>query len=119
MPSKAKQHRPAGHINRERTTRLASQQRYDATRPSSSARGYGKRWGRYRRAFIARHPLCVMCQRNGRLVSATQVDHIRAVTGPGDPLFWDESNHQALCRSCHSRKTVTVDGGLGHTRKGR
>jgi 5-methylcytosine-specific restriction endonuclease McrA len=21
-------------------------------------------------------------------------------------LFWDAANHQALCKSCHSRKTI-------------
>jgi 5-methylcytosine-specific restriction protein A len=35
---------------------------------------------------------------------ATDVDHV--VPHRGDrQLFWDTSNHQALCHSCHSRKT--------------
>lgn len=37
---------------------------------------------------------------------ATEVDHIIPVTGPDDPLFWEESNHQPLTHECHSRKTM-------------
>lgn len=40
------------------------------------------------------------------------VDHIVAVNGPADPLFWDRKNHQGLCESCHSYKTATQDGGF-------
>ena len=29
--------------------------------------------------------------------------------GQADPLFWVESNHQALCRNCHSYKTRVID----------
>lgn len=119
MATRAKQHRPAGYVRGKIQTRNEARRRYDATRASSSARGYGKRWGRYRTAYLAQHPLCVMCERAGRLVTATQVDHIRAVYGPDDPGFWDEDNHQGLCRSCHSRKTATLDGGLGHGQRKR
>jgi 5-methylcytosine-specific restriction endonuclease McrA len=31
-------------------------------------------------------------------------DHIVPVTGPDDPRFYDESNHQSLCNRCHNRK---------------
>jgi 5-methylcytosine-specific restriction protein A len=44
---------------------------------------------------------------------ATDVDHVEAVSGPDDPRFWDESNHDAKCHSHHSRKTVRQDGGFG------
>jgi 5-methylcytosine-specific restriction protein A len=44
--------------------------------------------------------------------TATDVDHIRRVSGADDPLFWDASNHQPVCHSCHSRKTATMDGGF-------
>ena len=37
--------------------------------------------------------------------ASCDVDHIKAVDGPNDPLFWETLNHQALCHSCHSRKT--------------
>jgi 5-methylcytosine-specific restriction endonuclease McrA len=33
------------------------------------------------------------------------VDHIEPVTGPEDRKFWDPTNHQPICRSCHGVKT--------------
>ena len=44
---------------------------------------------------------------------AVHVDHVRAVSGPDDLGFWAAANHRGLCASCHSRKTVREDGGLG------
>lgn len=66
---------------------------------------YGHRWAMYSRQYRNEHPLCVAC---GRL--AHHVDHITPISGPNDPLFWDTGNHQSLCRSCHSKKTVKENG---------
>jgi 5-methylcytosine-specific restriction protein A len=62
------------------------------------------------------HPLCEECKRNGRLTPATVVDHITPHKGNRE-LFWDESNWQALCKSCHDRKTAKEDGGFGNGRR--
>lgn len=35
---------------------------------------------------------------------ATEIDHIEPHKGDL-ALFWQESNHQALCKSCHSAKS--------------
>ena len=43
---------------------------------------------------------------------AQEVDHIIPVSGPADPLFWEEWNHQALSKRQHSEKTATHDGGF-------
>jgi 5-methylcytosine-specific restriction protein A len=43
------------------------------------------------------------------------VDHIQAVTGPSDPLFWVKSNHQAACLRCNTvkgKKTIVGTGGV-------
>lgn len=82
---------------------------YDATRPSAALRGYGRRWRGYRSRYLRQHPLCSCGE------PSTDVDHIEAVTGPADRLFWVPSNHQPLCHSCHSAKTAREDGGLGKT----
>src|SRR5688572_4946023 len=74
-------------------------------RPSAAARGYGHRWRLYRLQFLKEHPLCVTCERENVLHPATDVDHIEPVTGPDDPLFWEPTNHQALCSPHHSAKT--------------
>ena len=77
-------------------------------RPSAAKRGYGSRWQRLSKAYLRRHPLCVRCKAQGRFTAATVVDHI--IPHRGDPhLMWDESNWQALCKSCHDRKTWTED----------
>lgn len=86
--------------------------RQDAQRGNAGDRGYGARWRRLRMMFLAEHPLC--CDPfgvHGEVpVLATDVDHIvpRAAGGSDE-----ESNLQALCHSCHSRKTVSVDESLG------
>ena len=82
---------------------------YDEKRGTASSRGYGARWQRYRKSYLSRHPLCVMHQERGEVVAATVVDHIIPVNGPNDPLFWDEDNHQSLCRDCHTYKTREID----------
>lgn len=69
-------------------------------RKSASERGYNWRWVNYRRQFLREHPLCVYCGRLGKVTAATVVDHIVPHRGD-DGLFWDVSNHQALCKSCH------------------
>ncbi|MDE9591062.1 HNH endonuclease, partial [Xenorhabdus bovienii] len=40
---------------------------------------------------------------------AIMVDHIIPIQGDADVLFWPASNHQALCQTCHNRKTVQTD----------
>lgn len=73
------------------------------------------RWARARCAYLQAHPLCVECEKAGRLVTATVVDHV--IPHRGDmKLFWDQKNWQALCKSCHDRKTAAEDGGFGNER---
>ena len=84
-------------------------------RGTSTERGYSSRWRRARLRFLATNPLCVHCRGMGRSVIASHVDHIRAVSGPMDELFWDVSNWQPLCAGCHSKKTIREDGGFGRS----
>ena len=73
-------------------------------RPSPSRRGYDRKWMRLRRWFLARHPLCAHCLQRGFTTPATEVDHIKPLRDGGARL--DQTNLQALCKSCHSRKTA-------------
>ena len=84
-------------------------ERNDLANPArAAARGYGSRWRRLSRAFLRAHPLCAACQREGRYVKATVVDHIKPHRG--DPvLFWDQDNWQPLCKHHHDVKTRTED----------
>ena len=85
----------------------------DDRRGSATSRGYGARWRRARAVFLAAHPLCALCQRDGCVMPATVVDHVIPHQG-NQALFWDESNWQALCKRCHDAKTAREDGGFGN-----
>lgn len=90
----------------------------DRERGSSTERGYDGRWRRYRKTYLAEHPLCVICLAKDPEVirEATMVDHI--VPHKGDmKLFWDPKNHQSLCTECHGVKTAKEDGAFGNPRK--
>lgn len=88
--------------------------RYDKQRGSSCKRGYDRKWQKYRKRYLAVHPVCVRCEKMGRITPATVVDHIEPHRGDYD-LFWDLGNHQAMCKRCHDIKTATEDGGFGRT----
>lgn len=88
----------------------------ESGRPTAAERGYNSRWQKARQIFLAEHPLCVECEKQGRYVEATVVDHITPHKGD-QILFWDESNWQPLCKQCHDRKTVLKDGGFGNPLK--
>lgn len=81
----------------------------DRRRGSSTQRGYGYRWQKYRRRYLAEHPLCVECEVDGRVTAATVVDHIKPHRGD-QQLFWDPENHQDLYKPHHDTKTATEDG---------
>ena len=77
-------------------------------RADAETRGYGWEWQKARKFFLKRHPWCIRCKAKGRLVPATVVDHIKPHRGDAK-LFWDETNWQPLCKSCHDHKTMTED----------
>ncbi|MBO1529638.1 HNH endonuclease [Psychrobacter sp. F1192] len=72
---------------------------------STTERGYGHAWRKLRTQVLQRDGhLCVACERTGRYVPATDVDHIvNKASGGTDDL----SNLQSLCRKCHRSKTAT------------
>lgn len=71
--------------------------RAERNRPSARARGYDRHWEAERKAFLIANPTCKRCGK-----PANVVDHIRPHRGD-QRLFWDRSNWQPLCTSCHSR----------------
>jgi 5-methylcytosine-specific restriction enzyme A len=105
MPSRPARHRPSHPAT-------ARHEPAQAQRKGSTARGYGYKWQQARAGYLAKHPLCVECEKEGRVVAATDVDHI--IPHKGDMvLFWDSDNWQPLCKSHHSEKTAREDGGFG------
>lgn len=62
---------------------------------------YTPRWKQLRLLVITEQNHQCPC---GHVVLEMDVDHI--VRHNGDPaLFWERANLQAMCKSCHSRKT--------------
>jgi 5-methylcytosine-specific restriction protein A len=107
--------RPGRHKPRQPTTQRVH---VIASRATSSQRGYTYKWQKQSKAFLLLHPCCVMCADEGRVVAATDVDHI--IPHRGDMrLFWDQSNWQPLCHAHHSAKTAREDGGFGNAPRGR
>lgn len=80
-------------------------QRHEARRPSARARGYSKEWDRAAKAFLK---LNSVCRRPGCNAPATVVDHIEPHRG-NRALFWNRTNWQPLCTSCHARWKQAID----------
>lgn len=76
-------------------------QRYEKYgRDPVAKRKYGRAWKRIRDRYMNAHPLCERCQKEGRLVKAEQVHHIKPLAEGGDHR---DGNLMSLCHSCHSK----------------
>ncbi len=81
-------------------------------RASAARRGYGRRWRKFR--AIERNNRPMICAECGRIAERMQLDHVVARSQGGAD---SRDNTQWLCPSCHSRKTVQQDGGLGRPQR--
>ena len=63
-------------------------------------RGYTAAWSRLSRQWRKLHPLCVYCERMGKVTKADVVDHIVPLNGDMARLL-DPTNLQSLCKRCH------------------
>jgi 5-methylcytosine-specific restriction protein A len=96
-------HKEAGE--KQRKERESKYKRSDYTKLEHTYK-----WQKYSKWFL-RRPENQICKLHlqGCTLIATCVDHIIAPSGPDDPLFWEPSNHQAVCIHCNSvkgRKTI-------------
>ncbi len=57
-------------------------------------------WQSARKAQLSAHPLCELCQQEGRVTAANVVNHRIAHKGDWD-LFINSTNHQSLCAPHH------------------
>lgn len=73
-------------------------------RPYDKDRLYGRRWKAKAAAFLRDNPLCVECLAEGRIVPATQADHVEPHRG--DVVKFWTGKLQALCQHHHSQKTA-------------
>ena len=91
--------KPLTHAQRQGRAQKAKQD-YDRHRRRRAPLLSSARWQRLRKMFLAKNPLCAICNR-----AATDVHHIEERTGRPD-LAMSESNLQALCHECHSAITA-------------
>jgi 5-methylcytosine-specific restriction enzyme A len=64
-----------------------------------------KAWRTLRRLQIEQYPLCAECLKRDRLTPATVADHIKQAR-LDEVEFFDQSNLQSLCASCHNKKSA-------------
>lgn len=73
---------------------------YDASRGNSGERGYDGQWQKVRAMKLSQDPLCEAHLKQGSVVAATMVHHIKPVeTHPELRLVMD--NLMSLCNPCH------------------
>ena len=71
---------------------------------------YGWQWRKLRALFLLANPFCEICKREGRFTDATEVHHIKPLSEGGTN---DVENLMPLCKSCHSRITMTTENQNG------
>ena len=59
------------------------------------------RWEKERKEFVKENSICKICGVKPSYIT----DHIIPYINSKE-LFWDRNNWQALCKSCHDRKTA-------------
>lgn len=63
----------------------------------------GRKLQAARARLFADQPLCVLCEREGRVRLATERDHVVPLSEGGVD---DDSNVQGLCSECHEGKSL-------------
>lgn len=76
----------------------------DQARGSRHERGYGAKWGRESRAFLAKHPTCAYCAIGAfgpvRVSASSLTDHLYPQR-QFDGVFWRRDLWVAACKGCH------------------
>lgn len=78
--------------------------------PDAVERTRGRAWMERRAKWLRANPLCCMCQADGFVRVADEVDHIVPLVDGGAD---DESNYQSLCKDHHKTKTAAENSARG------
>lgn len=109
MPVPSKPKRPCSHPGCPRLTNgrfceehaKAEAKRYEQyDRDPETRRRYGRVWKRIRDAYVQQHPVCELCQQDGRLVPTEEVHHKTPLAEGGTHA---RENLIALCKACHAK----------------
>jgi 5-methylcytosine-specific restriction protein A len=71
----------------------------DHERWVSSRKYYNAQWNNLRKVYLATHPICEPCRKNGKVVPATLVHHVLPIKEGGARL--DSENLMSCCSACH------------------
>ncbi|MGE3624052.1 MAG: HNH endonuclease [Bdellovibrionales bacterium] len=78
---------------------------------------YNQQWRDLRADHLRKNPLCVFCQKEGKVVVARIVDHIIPHKGNRTLLF-DPTNLQSLCKHHHDADKQLIERGKRKRRCG-
>ena len=78
-----------------------------------------RRWRDCRNRQLRLHPLCQMCEREGRIRLAEEVHHVRPIESVNDEivmkrLAYDPDNLMSVCRECHHKIHANL---MSHSKK--
>ena len=76
-----------------------------------------RRWRKHRESYLARFPLCVVCDSKGIVTEAKVLDHIVPIRQGGD--LFDENNLQGLCWYHHNQKSGRESHKYRQSQKGK
>ena len=76
-----------------------------------NARYNSRQWRSLRVAQLSKHPLCLACLSEGRIVEAGHIDHVFPWSHYGSEAF-QRNIFQSLCQPCHSIKTGLEQKGI-------
>lgn len=77
-------------------------------RKSTADRGYGQDWRTLSERYRAEHPLCEVCDLEGRTTATAHCHHIiKIADAPDLRLEW--TNLLSVCELCHERVEVNIE----------
>lgn len=90
--------------------KMQKRKRHNKTFSRMSAQTYynTKQWKSLRKAYFQEHPLCEMCEREGKITPTEEIHHIKPISSGSDELArkdlaFDYNNLMALCAECHRK----------------
>jgi 5-methylcytosine-specific restriction protein A len=101
-------HPPRANAERSAAAREQQRKQYESSPERVADRRFysSTTWREFRARYLAKNPLCVHCERAGRLVAAKHVHHRTPrktlVATRGWKAAFDVSELEGLCHSCHS-----------------
>lgn len=93
------------NLCREKYCEAHQPRRFDG-RKNAAARGYDRRWARFRAWYLAQpeHQFCALHISPRCKGLAECIDHIVPLNGPDDPGRFDLDNLQPACLACNTAK---------------